>query len=56
METLTEEDLEWLTKAENPLIRMRKREAENANRICPADAIKTIDWLRELLKGRFSKA
>lgn len=31
METLTEQDLDWLTKAEARLIRMRKREAANTN-------------------------
>ena len=34
METLTEDDLDWLTTAENKMIRMRKREAQNANRLC----------------------
>lgn len=31
METLNEQDVDWLTKAQNRLIRMRKREAANTN-------------------------
>jgi len=31
METLNEDDLIWLTKVQNKLTRMRKREAANAN-------------------------
>lgn len=56
METLTESDLEWLTAVENKLIRLRKREAANANRLCQdiTDAIEKIDWLRVMLAGRFN--
>jgi hypothetical protein len=56
METLTESDLEWLTAVENKLIRLRKREAANANRLCGdiTDAIEKVDWLRVMLAGRFN--
>lgn len=34
METLNDSDLDWLTFVENKMIRMRKREAANTNRLC----------------------
>jgi hypothetical protein len=55
METLTEQDLEWLTGVENRILVMRKREAANTNRLC-ADltmAIKKVHWIRQMLQARF---
>jgi len=56
METLNQEDLDWLTRTENRLIRMRKREAANTNSpIMLADlttAIQDVDDLRAWLAAR----
>lgn len=55
METLTEQDLEWLTTIENKMIRLRKREAANKNSITGdiAEAIEKIHWCRQMLQARF---
>lgn len=57
METLNEQDLDWLTKAQNRLIRMRKREAANTNSRLVMDelteTIDHIDMLRQWLQGRW---
>ena len=57
METLTDSDLDWLTTVENKLIRLRKREAANANRLCEdiTEVIEKIDWIRQMLAGRFNR-
>jgi len=57
METLTDSDLDWLTTVENKLIRLRKREAANTNRLCGdiTEAIEKVDWLRQMLAGRFNR-
>jgi hypothetical protein len=61
MEVLNEEDLDWLTRAENRLVTMRKRETEHhGNRIGLApnelsDAIKAVHNTRVWLQGRFGK-
>ncbi|MBN1253972.1 MAG: hypothetical protein JXA50_01695 [Deltaproteobacteria bacterium] len=57
METLNEQDLDWLTNTENRLIRMRKREAANTNSRLIIDSltetIKEIHELRQWLQSRF---
>jgi len=57
METLTEDDLDRLTKIENQLIRFRKREAANTNYLCYdfGEAIEKVHELRQRLQGRFGK-
>lgn len=57
METLNDTDLDWLTAIENKLIRLRKREAANANRLCGdiTETIERVDWLRQMLAGRFNR-
>ena len=59
METLTEQDLDWLTAAENRLIRMRKREAANTNSPTViddlSDTIERIHQVRQWLQGRFEQ-
>lgn len=57
METLNDQDLDWLTAVENKLIRLRKREAANANRLCGdiTETIERIDWLRQMLAGRLGR-
>lgn len=56
METLNQDDLDWLTKTENRLIRMRKREAANTNSRTVIDditsAIQEIDRVRGWLGAR----
>lgn len=57
METLNEQDLEWLTKAEARLIRMRKREAANSNfwsvMEALSDMIEKCEEARSWLQDRF---
>jgi len=57
METLTEQDLDWLTKVENRLMRMRKREAYHTKSAYLIDYIsETIGKchiVRQILQGRF---
>ncbi len=57
METLNEQDLEWLEKAEKRLIRMRKREAANMNsRLMIEDlteVIEKMESMRGWFKSRF---
>ena len=57
METLNDQDLDWLTNIENKLIRLRKREAANANRLCLeiTDCIKCVDELRQFLAARLGR-
>ena len=59
METLNEQDLDWLTTAENRLIRMRKRESANTNsRIMIDDLTELIEkchTVRQWLQGRFNQ-
>lgn len=56
METLNEQDLEYLTKVENKLIRMRKREAANSKSMMMTqyldESINSIDDLRGHLAAR----
>ncbi len=56
METLNEQDLDNLTKMQQRLMRMRKREAANTNRLCPdfTEAIQKIHWMRQMLQARMS--
>lgn len=61
LETLNEEDLDWLTRVENRLSTMRKRETEHrgARSILVEDISYTIKRIRELrimLQARFGKA
>ncbi len=55
METLTEQDLEWLTTIENKMIRLRKREAANKNSLTGdiTEIIEKLHWCRQMLQGRF---
>ncbi len=57
METLTEEDLDWLIKVESKLIRMRKREAANSNSWSVMESlselIEKFENIRAWLKARF---
>jgi len=57
METLNEQDLDWLTRVENRLIRMRKREAINTNSAYLIEYIgETIykcHFTRQILQSRF---
>jgi hypothetical protein len=55
METLTEQDLEWLTTIEGRLLRLRKREAANKNTLTEdfTEAIEKIHFCRQMLQGRF---
>jgi len=57
METLNEQDLEWLTKAESRIIRIRKREAANTNSGYIIDdlteIIEKVHDLRRWLQSRF---
>ncbi len=57
METLNEQDLDLLTKIENRLITMRKRETSNTNSSMlienMTDTIKHIHELRQFLQARF---
>ena len=57
METLTEDDLDWLTRVENRLIAMRKREAAHRNTIVReiTDTIDEVHDLRRWLSARFQK-
>jgi hypothetical protein len=59
METLNEQDLEWLTKAENRLLRMRKREASNTNSKLMiedlTDLIEKCHTVRQWLQARFGQ-
>ncbi|KKN01354.1 hypothetical protein LCGC14_1128510 [marine sediment metagenome] len=56
-ETLNEQDLDWLTIAENRMVRMRKRETANANsKIMIDDLTKLIEkthTVRQWLQSRF---
>ena len=56
METLNEDDLTYLTKVENKLIRLRKRETANTNSLLMNDsideAIAAIDDARKWLGSR----
>jgi hypothetical protein len=56
METLNEQDIEYLTKVENKLIRMRKREVANTNSLSVVDqltdSIESIDEVRTWLASR----
>ena len=56
METLNEDDLDYLTKTENKLMRMRKRESANTKSLLVdeslEEAIKAIDDARKWLSGR----
>lgn len=58
METLTEDDLDRLTKTENQLIRLRKREAANTNSLVYdfGEAIEEVHKIRQRLQARFGKA
>lgn len=57
METLNEEDLDWLTRTENRLMRMRKREVANTNsRIMVDDLTELIEKchiIRQWMQSRF---
>ena len=57
MEPLNEDDVEWLTKAANRLIRMRKREVANKNSplvvATIGDAIKEVVDAASWLDARF---
>ncbi len=55
METLTEDDLDRLTKIENQLLRLRKREAANTNSLIYdfGEAIKEVHSIRQRLQARF---
>jgi hypothetical protein len=61
MEVLNEDDLDWLTRVENRLITMRKRETEhhgNRGGLVPnelTDAIKAVHNTRCWLQARFGK-
>lgn len=58
MESLNDEDIDWLTTVENRLIRMRKREDATNNRRLSTDITETIervDWLRQMLAGRLNR-
>lgn len=57
METLTEQDLDWLTSTGNRLIRIRKRESINTNSRYLIDqlteAIEKVHHIRQTLQMRF---
>ena len=55
METLTEQDLDWLTQTQGRLVRMRKRESANTNKQVDTitDVIRHIHRLRQSLQSRF---
>jgi len=57
VETLNDQDVDTLTKLENRLITMRKREAANANSRMMieefSEAIKKIHTIRQDLQARF---
>lgn len=55
METLTEDDLDRLTRIENQLIRLRKREAANTNSLVYdfGEAIEGVHKVRQMLQARF---
>lgn len=60
LETLTEEDLDWLTRTENRLARMRQRETQHRGPKAMltkdiTDAIKRVRNLRIMLQARFGK-
>jgi hypothetical protein len=63
MEVLNEDDLDWLTRVENRLMTMRKREAAHRPHSGPQrgldaelhDSIKGIHNLRVFLQIRFGK-
>jgi len=59
MEVLNEQDLDWLTGAENRLIRMRKRESActKSKLIIDelTDSIEHLHILRQWLQGRFEQ-
>ena len=59
METLNEDDLDWLTRVENRLLSMQKREAANTKSYWVTDTLKkTIGethQLRQALQSRFNK-
>ena len=58
-EVLNEGDLDWLTSAQNRLIRMRKREAAHTNsRLIIDDLTDVIEKMhatRQWLQGRFEQ-
>lgn len=56
VETLNEQDIESLTRIENQLIRMRKREAANKNFLCCefTEAIEEIHEIRRMLQARMN--
>lgn len=58
METLNDQDLDWLISVQAKLIRLRKREAANAARLDSyiGDAIEQIDMLRSMLAARLGRA
>ncbi len=55
METLTEQDLEWLTAIENKMLRLRKRETANKNMLTDrfTTIIKEVHFCRQMLQFRF---
>jgi len=59
METLNDQDLDWLTAAENRLMRLRKREAANTNNFSIlhdlSDAIELVDRIRGYLGARLGR-
>jgi hypothetical protein len=50
MESLNDEDIEWLAKVANRLIRMRKREAANTNSPLMIEALG--DTIKEVVNAR----
>lgn len=57
LETLNEEDLDFLTRVENRLVRSRKREAANRDLLSKdlTDCIQRVHYVRQMLQTRFGK-
>lgn len=59
MEPITEDDLDWLTRVENRLSGLRKRETEHrgTSLMCHdlTESIKAIHRLRQFMQARFGK-
>lgn len=57
METLNDQDIDALTEITNKLIRLRRRECANANRLSQdfTVAIEKVEWVRSLLCTRLGR-
>ena len=58
METLNDQDYDWLVRTARRLVRMRKREAANAARLDHeiGEAVRAVELLRYLLGGRLERS